>query len=112
MSKVVRLSDRRKRNKQVCFTRLELNKLLSVYSRRVIRGEWKDYAIDLANGCAAFSVFAGSRTGPVFTVVKYAAPQKSGAAFAVYDGRRRIRQGASLSEVLPAIERDLKLVSP
>ena len=76
MSKIVRLSDYRRRAKResrpVYFTRQELNLLLSLYSHRVIGGEWKDYAIDQGKGLSAFSVFGDCGDRPIFTVFKFA----------------------------------------
>ena len=57
MSKVFRLADYRRRQKRIFFTRPELHQLLSLYSRQVARGEWRDYAIDQQDGAALFSVF-------------------------------------------------------
>lgn len=113
MSRVVRLSELKKKRwqSQVCFSRQELNKLLSVYSRRVIRGEWKDYAISLGNGSAAFSVFNGSGGAPVFTVVKLASAKGTG-DYVVYDGNRRMKRGASIDEALRLLERQIQLVTP
>ena len=59
------------RNRHVYFTRHELNLMLSLYSRRVINGEWKDYAIDHGKRLSAFSVFRDSCDRPIFTVFKY-----------------------------------------
>jgi len=115
MSRVVRLSEFKKRQSQklrhVCFSRQELNKLLSVYSKRVMRGEWRDYAINLGNGSASFSVFSGTGGTPVFTVVKLASA-KRGDDYIVYDGKRRMKRGASIDELLRVLERELKLVAP
>jgi len=115
MTGVLRLSEykRKKRQKlrQVCFSRVELNKLLSVYSKRVIRGEWKDYAINLGNGSASFSVFNGTGGTPVFTVVKLGAAKGAG-EYIIYDGNRRKKRGHTISEVLEVVEREIKLVTP
>ena len=111
MSKVVRLSEHRKKQNQVCFSRFELNRLLSIYSRRVIKGEWKDYAIDLGKGSAAFSIFAGASASPTYTIVKYAPTHKGKSEYIVYDGRRRLKRGGSITDVLDVFERDLRLVS-
>lgn len=115
MSRVVRLSEFKKKQaqkqRQVCFSRLELNKLLAVYSKRVIRGEWRDYAINLGNGSASFSVFNGTGGTPVFTVVKLASG-KAGGDYMVYDGKRRMKRGASIDDLLRILERELKLVAP
>ena len=40
----------KKRKPPVFFNRQELRQLLEVYSRRVVAGEWKDYAIDHHGG--------------------------------------------------------------
>ena len=58
MADLVRLNDhRRNKGRRVTFDRQELRQLLDVYSRRVASGEWKDYAIDMGNGSAVFSIF-------------------------------------------------------
>lgn len=112
MSKVIRISDRGKKKRPVFFSRFELNKLLSVYSRRVIRGEWKDYAIDVGSGPAAFSVFGATSAQPAYTIVKLSGSQKKGEGqYVVYDGRQRITRGNSITDVLAMFERELKLVS-
>ena len=49
------------------FNRSELNLLLSLYSRRVMSGEWRDYAIDQRAGMAVFSVYRHSQDQPLFT---------------------------------------------
>lgn len=115
MSKVIRISERGKKKRPVFFSRFELNKLLSVYSQRVIRGEWKDYAIDVGSGSAAFSVFGATSAQPAYTIVKLAGSQKGDGKgegqYVVYDGPRRIKRGSSITDVLAMFERELKLVS-
>jgi len=71
MSDVLRLSDLR-RSKRVFFTRPELNQLLSLYTRQVMRGEWRDYAIDQRDGAVLFSMFRRTQELPIFTVMKTA----------------------------------------
>src|SRR3546814_7882637 len=57
MSQFYRFSEYRKSPRRVFFDRGELNQLLSLYSRNVASGEWRDYAIDQIGGSAIFSVF-------------------------------------------------------
>jgi len=109
MQQVVRLADHRRRRSRVYFTRGELSQLLSLYSRRVANGEWRDYAIDHAVGIAVFSVFRHTFDRPAFVIVKLHGP--GGVTFAVFDGRGRISRGASLAEVLPVFEHRLRLVT-
>jgi hypothetical protein len=40
---------------QVAFTRLELDRILSLYGRMVAAGHWRDYALDLGVKTASFS---------------------------------------------------------
>ena len=39
------------------FSRRELDRILSLYGRKVAAGEWRDYAIDFLKDRAVFSVF-------------------------------------------------------
>ena len=113
MFDIVRLSDirRRKAVSPVYFTKHELNQLLSLYSRRVIGGEWKDYAIDQGRGMSAFSIFRDSSTRPAYTVFKFAAGTHRHGDYVLGSGGNLIRRGRTLGEVLSVFERRLKLVS-
>lgn len=112
MFEIVRLSDiRRKASSPVYFTKSELNLLLSLYSRRVISGEWKDYAIDQSKGMSAFSIFRDSSTRPAYTVFKFAPGTHRYGDYVLGSGGNVIKRGRTLAEVLSVFERRLKLVS-
>jgi len=112
MSKVVRLSSyRRKVNQPVYFTRGELNRLLSLYSRRVIGGEWKDYAIDQGKGMSAFSIYRDSSTHAAFTVYKFANGSNRKGDYVVGSGGNILQRGRTLVEVLAVLEPNLRLVT-
>ena len=104
MATVFRLSDLRRRVRPVFFSRAELNQLLSLYSRQVMRGEWRDYAIDQHDGTALFSVFRHSQEGALYTVVKTAASAGRQGDFALMSGRCRLASGA-LADVLRGLKR-------
>ncbi len=110
MSNVVQISEYRQTPNQVSFDRHELNKLLSLYSRRVRGGEWKDYAIGHGDGMAAFSVFRNASDRPLFTVIKFASGTHRNGDFLLCSGRRRIKRGASLGAILTFFEPPFKLV--
>jgi Protein of unknown function (DUF2794) len=100
-SQLYRLADYRKKARSVTyFNRAELNQLLSVYSRHVIRGEWRDYAIDHRDGFAVFSIFRHSQESPAFSVMKYAGGGSRSGEFQVYSGRRRLSASKSLADAL------------
>lgn len=111
MAKVFRLADYRRRRTFIGFDRHELNLLLTLYSRRVTRGEWRDYAIDHSDGKALFSVFHHADDQPVFEIVKFAPGSDLRGDFMVSSGRRTVERGRSLAEVLTVFDRQLQLVS-
>jgi Protein of unknown function (DUF2794) len=108
---VLAFSDYRARQRTVYFTRAELNQLLGLYSRQVIRGEWRDYAIDHRDGMALFSVFRHSQEAPLFSIVKTAGCTDRPAEFAVQRGRERLRATRSLVEALDFFRSRLSLVA-
>ena len=61
MATVYRMAEAQRQRRPIFFDRTELNQLLSLYSRRVASGEWRDYAIDQRGGSAVFSVFRHSQ---------------------------------------------------
>ncbi len=98
-----------RRPARVSFNRQELGQILNVYSRNVMRGEWKDYAIDHGDSMALFSIFNGQHNHPVFAVAKLGGKSKR-RGFAVYAGSKKLRQGVELADVLSVFDRKLKLV--
>jgi hypothetical protein len=99
MSDVFRLSDLR-RSKRVFFTRAELNQLLSLYTRQVMRGEWRDYAIDQRDGMVLFSMFRRTQELPIFTVMKTAPGASRRGDYTLLTGGQRIASGGTLADVL------------
>lgn len=115
MGKLYRIEDlRTRRNRaakqRVFFTRHELNRLLSLYSRRVMNGEWRDYAIDVSAGMAVFSVFRSSQERPTFTIAKRATGVQRGVEFTVSSGAHRLVRNESLTEALKVFDRRLQVV--
>jgi hypothetical protein len=107
-AKVTRLSDHRRRPKSIFFTRPELNQLLSLYSRQVARGEWRDYAIDQREGAALFAVFRHTQESPLFTIVKTAPGIGRQGDFSLLSGRQRVANGKALGDVLLALQERLR----
>ena len=95
---VLALADYRTKHRTLYFTRHELNQLLSVYSRHVARGVWRDYAIDHRDGMALFSVFRHTHEAPAYSIVKTAPVQTRASDLDVHGPSRRFghRQGSVL----------------
>jgi hypothetical protein len=108
MATLLRLSDYRRRQKSVFFSRPELNQLLSLYSRQVARGEWRDYAIDHRDGMAVFSVFRHTHESALYSVIKAAPGSGRHGDFVLLSGRQRLTTGKALAEVLTSLQRKLR----
>jgi len=111
MSAVVRLKDFRRRAPYLHFTRPELNRLLSLYASRVIRGEWRDYAINLGADAASFMVFASSQEQPQFVISKQAKAKGPDTRYVVMSRAVKLKHGTSLDDVLAVFERPIRLIT-
>ncbi|MRG74141.1 DUF2794 domain-containing protein [Alphaproteobacteria bacterium HT1-32] len=107
MSNLVNLRDHRRRQPVVRFDRAELMRLLQMYSQRVARGEWRDYAIDMGPGAATFSVFRSTHETPLFAISKVGGANARNGKYKVFCGPRILKQGADLGEVLKVFEAKL-----
>src|SRR6201992_470832 len=55
---------------KVTFDRRELDRILSLYGRKVAAGEWRDYAIDFLKDCGGFSGFPRTTGIPTYRMRK------------------------------------------
>lgn len=109
MAAVVRLSEIRRKAKPTFFSRGELNLLLSLYSRQVSRGQWRDYAIGLQDGKAQFAVYRNSAEAALFTVIKSAPRGDRGIPeFTLLAGRLPLARSAMLSDIVAGLTHRLR----
>ena len=101
---------RRKRKVVVYFSRGELNKLLSLFSRQVLAEEWLDYSIDTVEGFAAFCVYRRAHDAPLYEIVRLAPASHSKGDYAVLHRGQTVRRGESLEEVLGVLSNPLRAV--
>ncbi len=111
MAKLYRLDEIQPTSRATFFDRNELNQLLSLYSRRVASGEWRDYAIDQRGGSAVFSVFRHTHDAPAFRIAKRAARSAAGDAYVVSSGGETLRQAETMTEALAVFSDGLRVVS-
>ena len=107
---VLVFGDYRPRHRTLYFTRPELNQLLSLYSRHVARGVWRDYALDHRDGMALFSVFRHTHEAPAYSIIKTAPAQTRPIEFIVQSGRQKLRVSRDLAEALEFFQTRLSLV--
>src|SRR5215467_9478814 len=97
---------------RVTFDRRELNRLLSLYGRKVAAGEWRDYAIDFLKDRAVFSVFRRSSEVPIYRIEKNPRLARRQGVYSVISATGLIvRRGHELDRVLRAIDRSLSVVT-
>lgn len=86
----------------VGFTRVEMARILDLYSRRVMAGAWRDYAIDRQDDMATFSIFRHAADRPLFTVAKRRM-QDDATEYSVFEGPAVLASGPDLDETLAAL---------
>ena len=96
---------------EVTFSRLELDRILRLYGRKVADGEWRDYAIDFLRDRAVFSVFRRSSEVPIYRIEKDPRLARRQGAYSVISATGLIvRRGQELDRVLRVLEKSLSVV--
>jgi hypothetical protein len=97
---------------EVTFSRRELDRILSLYGRKVAAGEWRDYAIDFMRDRAVFSVFRRASEFPIYRIEKSPRLERRQGAYSVISATGHIvRRGRELDRVLGALDRSVRLVA-
>ena len=92
------------------FDRDELEVILEVYARKVAAGEWRDYALEMGQERAVFSIFRRTSEYPLYRIEK--APRQArryGAYSVIAPTGLIVQRGSNLKRVLAALD-GLKLV--
>ncbi len=74
------------REPDIFFTRAELQTILTVYGRKVVEGEWRDYAIGAFRDVAVFAVHRRSSEQPLFRIEKRPKLRNARCALSMRDG--------------------------
>ena len=98
---------------QTGFTRFELNRIVDLYGRMVAAGLWKDYAIAVEPGAAAFWAFRRTAEHPEVKIEKRPALRNRQGEWALIgEAGQVLKRGHELGPVLAPLERRLlKLVA-
>ncbi|MHA1190045.1 MAG: DUF2794 domain-containing protein [Alphaproteobacteria bacterium] len=90
----------------VAFDKRELGQILKVYGRKVIEGEWRDYAIDILDDRAVFSIFRRASEFPMYRIEKVPAlARRQGLYRVVAASGMILRRGHELEQVMKVLER-------
>ena len=110
MAQLLLLSEYRRDGRRVFFDREDLNHLLGVYSRKVARGIWRDYAIDHRSNMAIFSIFKRSQEQAIFTVTKVLLRGDKEPNFVLLSRNRQIKSSRDLRHIVDVLQRQLMVI--
>ena len=96
--------------KKVFFSKLELTSILSLYSKQVSKGLWKDYALDNQNETAIFSVFRHTHDKPIYQIIKKRFKGlKNKCEFCIFKDAALISKSSDLLIILNKLEKKLSI---
>lgn len=87
------------------FNRRELHRILQVYSRKVMAGEWRDYAVGGDASGAVFAIYGHASPWPLYRIAKRTQSAKRKARYQVIAGSRVLQSAPTLDGVLEILER-------
>lgn len=92
------------------FTKRELNRILSNYSNGVIKGYWKDYAIDQTGDVSIFSIYRNSQERPTYCLEKKRKGTSQILHFTLWHGPKVLENSPSLEKVLKRLNTLPKII--
>lgn len=82
------------------FTKEELAIIIGLYSKRVSKGEWRDYAIDHDKDIAVFSIFRHAAEHPLYTITKTKGTKNRTTQYQANHGVNIINKSNNLKNVI------------
>ena len=96
--------------KKVFFSKSELTSILSLYSKQVSKGLWKDYALDSQSETAIFSVFRHTHDKPIYQIIKKRFKGlKNKCEFYIIKDAALISKSSDLLNILNKLEKKLSI---
>lgn len=87
------------------FNKNELKDILQVYSRQVMTGEWRDYAIGWSERGARFEIYGQMANEPVYCLDKLPKSAKRSGRYQLVSRGRILLTGKSLDEALKPLKK-------
>ena len=96
--------------KYIFFSKLELTSILSLYSKQVSKGHWKDYAFDSKIDNAIFSIYRHTQDKPMFQIIKHSQKGfRNKPSFYIKKGEEVISRSNNLFTILSNFEKKLSI---
>ena len=100
MSKIYHFSKYIKEKEKVSFSKNDLNLIISIYSKNVSNGIWKDYSINFEKNYAEFSIYRHSYAFPEFSIVK-----NKKKIFSIYSRQQELKKSRYIKDVLDILKK-------
>ena len=100
MSKIYHFSKYIKEKEKVTFSKKDLNSIISVYSKNVSNGNWKDYSINFERNYAEFSIYKHTHASPEFSIIK-----NKKKIFFIYSRKQELKKSKYIKDVLNVLKK-------
>ena len=100
MSKIYHFSKYIKEKEKVTFSKKDLNSIISVYSKNVSNGIWKDYSINFERNYAEFSIYKHTDATPEFSIIK-----NKKKIFFIYSRKQELKKSKYIKDVLNVLKK-------
>ena len=100
MSKIYHFSKYIKGKEKVTFSKKDLNSIISVYSKNVSNGIWKDYSINFERNYAEFSIYKHTHASPEFSIIK-----NKKKIFFIYSRKQELKKSKYIKDVLNVLKK-------
>ena len=100
MSKIYHFSKYIKEKERVRFSKNDLNSIISIYSKNVSSGIWKDYSINFERNYAEFSIYKHTHASPEFSIVK-----NKKKIFFIYSRTQELKKSKYIKDVLNILKK-------
>ena len=79
-----------KRNKNIFFSKIELQTILNLYAKMVSGGEWKDYGLSISKKEVSFNVYHRASEFPAYKITKNLKPKNENEKYLIKDVQNKI----------------------
>ena len=87
------LRKKNKKHKYTSFSKAEMEKIMSMYSKNVAAGIWKD-------NLAVFSIFRRSSEKPLYSISKISKKSAGSMKFTITLGQKKLKNCKSMEEII------------
>ena len=92
------------KNKDIFFSKTELQIILNLYAKMVSGGEWKDYGLTISKKEISFNVYHRTSEYPAYKITKNFMPRKKNERYQIKDVQNKIiKNSENLKSLIESI---------